>query len=177
MEPLVEPITFTCACCGKEITGLPDLSFDSPLAYPDLPEAEPSKRAKINDDICVIDEDSYFIRAICPIPIVSSDEFFAWGIWVSLSEENFERYVRTFDDSDQSKLGAMFGWLCNRIPSYPDTLHLQTTVEPQDDRQRPLVWINDANSDHPLYREQRQGMSRARLGEVYSTEICRGKSD
>jgi len=23
--------TFTCACCGKTVSGLPDLAFDAPL--------------------------------------------------------------------------------------------------------------------------------------------------
>ena len=172
----MEPFSFTCACCGKEVTELPDLSFASPLAYHELPEAERAERTEINDDFCVIDGDQRFIRAVCPIPIVGSDQIFAWGIWVSLSEENFARYAKTFDDNKQSSLGTMFGWLCNRIPAYPDTLHLQTTVDPQDDRQRPFVWINQANSDHLLYREQRKGITRARLGEIYGSQVCGGEA-
>jgi hypothetical protein len=93
-------------------------------------------------------------------------------VWVSLSDENFQKYNDSYGDDDQSKLGGMFGWLCNRIPVYPDTLHLQSTVMPRDGNQRPMVWINDAHADHPLYIDQREGITGERLGEIYGSEIC-----
>lgn len=166
------PITFTCACCGKAITGMPDIAFDAPDYYHGVPEAERGDRAKLDSDLCVVDDEHYFIRAVCPIPITGTDEQFSWGVWVSLSSENFARYAETFDRDDQSGLGEMFGWLCNSIAGYPSTLHLQTTVVPQDGNQRPLVWINDAHADHPLYGEQRDGVGRDRLGEFYAARVC-----
>jgi hypothetical protein len=169
-------ITFTCACCGKTVSGLPDLAFDAPLYYALIPEAERAARARLDADFCVIDgEDGEdrFIRAICPVPIRGTEEFFAWGVWVSLSVDSFERYRSSFEEPDQSKLGGMFGWLCNRLPPYPDTSQLQTSVILQDGRQRPLVWVNQAHDDHPLYIDQREGITTERLGEIYASEICK----
>ena len=170
----MKSLAFTCACCGREITALPDLAYDAPSHYSGLAEAERAKRATLDSDFCVIDGEDRFIRAVCPIPIIDSDEHFAWGVWVSLGAENFQRYARSFKDDDQSKLGSMFGWFCNRLPSYPETLSLQVTVVPQDTNQRPLVWINEVHADHPLYVEQRTGIALDHLGEIYAHEVCDG---
>lgn len=166
-------IRFTCACCGETISGMPDVAFDAPLHFHELPEAERSTRAKLNDDFCVIDGREHFIRAVCPVPLADGAEFFAWGVWVSLSAESFARYRDSFQDPEQSKIGGMFGWLCNRLPGYPETLHLETSVIPQDGGERPLVWLNQAHAAHPLYIEQRNGITAARLGEIYASQMCR----
>ncbi len=168
-------ISSTCACCGKEITGLPDVAFDAPHHYHVLSEAEKIDLAKLSSDFCVIEGSGQFIRAVCPLPIAGSQDFFAWGVWVSLSDENFQRYWDSFESDDQSRLGGMFGWLSNRIPGYPDSLNLQTTVVPEDGGQRPMVWINEADKDHPLYGEQRAGITLERLGEIYASQVCSGK--
>ena len=82
------------------------------------------------------------------------------------------RYSDTFESRDQSRLGAMFGWLNNRIPFYPETLNLQNSVVPQDGDQRPEVWISDEHRDHPLFIEQQEGMTLERLGEIHAGAIC-----
>lgn len=171
----MEPLTFRCSCCGREITGLPDLAYDAPAHYHDLPQAERSERARLGDDLCTIDSKDHrdhFVRGVLLLPVRGTDQTFGFGVWVSLSAENYRRYVATFDDEDQSKLGAMFGWFCNRIPYYPDTLNLQTTVVPQDGGARPQVWINKIHADHPLYAEQQSGLTKERLGEIYAGEVC-----
>lgn len=66
----------------------------------------------------------------------------------------------------------MFGWLCNRIPAYPDTLHLETRVFPQDGDQRPIIRISDVHANHPLYVEQRDGITVERLREIYADTLC-----
>ena len=130
-------LTFTCACCGKTVSGPPDLAFDAPLHYAQISEVGRAARARLDADFCVIDGADRFIRAVCPVPIRGTEEFFAWGVWVSLGEDSFERYRASFDDPDPSKLGGMFGWLCNRPPPYPDTSQLQTSVVLQDPASAP----------------------------------------
>ncbi|HEX9769267.1 MAG TPA: DUF2199 domain-containing protein [Kiloniellales bacterium] len=171
----MEPFTFRCSCCGREITGLPDLAYDAPAHYHDLPQAERSARARLGDDLCTIDNidnRDHFVRGVLLLPVQGTDQTFGFGVWVSLSAENYRRYVATFEDEDQSKLGAMFGWFCNRIPYYPDTLNLQSVVVPQDRRARPQVWISEVHANHPLYVEQRSGITKDRLGEIYGGEFC-----
>lgn len=170
----MEPFTFTCPCCGKAIVGLPDLGYEAPAFYSDLPEAERAQRATLTSDLCAVDDEFFFIRALCQVPIEAAEQDFGWGVWVSLSQENYRRYKESFHDSDQSNLGAMFGWFSNRLPDYPDTLSLQTTVVPQDGNQRPLVYINDVHADHPLFVEQREGISQAKLAKIYAENLCGG---
>jgi hypothetical protein len=170
-------VTFTCACCGKTVAGLPDLAFDAPVHYASLSEAARAARAQLDVDFCVIDGEDRFIRAVCPVPIRDTEAYFGFGVWVSLGADSFERYRASFEAPDQSKLGGMFGWLCNRLPPYPDTLNLQTTVVPQDGRRRPLVWINEAHDSHPLYIDQRAGITTERLGEIYAQEVCANRDN
>jgi hypothetical protein len=170
-------LSFTCACCGKTVSGLPDLAYDAPLHYDRLPEAERAERARLDADFCIIDGEDHFIRVVCPVPIRGTEAYFGWGVWVSLSVENFARYRGSFMEPDQSSLGGMFGWLCNRLPIYPDTLELQTSVLPQDGGQRPLVWINENHVDHPLYVDQREGITADRLGEIYASEVCENRDE
>ncbi len=173
----MDPVSFRCSCCGRVITGLPDLAYDAPLHYHQLSEAERSERARLTSDLCTIgagEGSDHFVRGVCLLPVAGSEETFGFGVWVSLSPENFRRYAETFENDDQSKLGAMFGWLCNSLPSYPETVNLQTTVVPQDGNARPEVWINQAHAEHPLYLEQRSGIARERLGEIYAREVCDG---
>lgn len=169
--------TFTCACCGKEIDGLPDLAFKTPDYYFAMSEQERAERAEMSDDFCVIDDTDRFIRVVCQVPIIGTEERLGWGVWVSLSEENFERYRETLRDNNQSELGGMFGWFSNRLPGYPDTLNLKTTVMPQDGNQRPLLWINSDHADHPLRIEQQDGIDPERLGEIYAQTVCDSGND
>lgn len=168
----MEPFTFTCPCCGEEVVGLPDSAYAEPAYAHAIPEAERAARVKLSSDFCIVDDEDFFIRAVCPVPVVGTAQDFGWGIWVSLSRENFQRYVDSFEDADQSKLGGMFGWFSNQLPHYPDTLSLQTSVLPQDNNQRPLVYINEAHQDHPLFAEQREGMAQDKLAKLYAEHLC-----
>ena len=168
----MEPFAFTCPCCGQEVVGIPELGYDAPLYYALLSEEERQQRAKLSSDFCSIDGEDFFIRAVCRVPVEGTDQDFGWGVWVSLSEENFRRYFDSYEDPDQSRLGGMFGWFSNELPGYPDTRNLQTTVVPQDGNLRPLVYINDVHADHPLFVEQREGISQAKLARIYAENLC-----
>lgn len=68
----VEGIRYTCATCGEEHEGLPDLAFDAPYYYGTVPEAEREGRAALTSDTCVIDDKDFFVRARLPIPILDT---------------------------------------------------------------------------------------------------------
>ena len=145
----MEPFTFTCPCCGEKVLGLPDVVHGAPDYYLSVPEAERENRCRLTSDFCSVDDEHFFIRALCRVPVIGGAHDFTWGIWVTLSKKDFYRYFDSYDDPNQSELGGMFGWLANQLRNYPDTLSLQTSVFPQDDNQRPLVYINDVHADHP----------------------------
>lgn len=148
------------------------MAYGAPDYYLSVPKTERAQRCKLTSDLCSVDDEHFFIRALCRLPIEGSEQEFGWGVWVSLSEQNFQRYFDSYDDPDQSKLGGMFGWFSNQLPDYPDTLSLQTTVVPQDSNQRPLVYISEVHQDHPLFIEQRRGISEAKLAKLYAENLC-----
>ena len=41
---------------------------------------------------------------------------FLWGVWVSLGQKSFDRYVETYDHPDTTD--SYFGWLCTYLPYY-----------------------------------------------------------
>ncbi len=148
-------IQYRCTTCKKMHKGLPDLGFASPHQYESLSKAE-RKLAKLSDDFCQIEEDR-FIRAVLDVPIVGTNESFGWGVWVSLSQQNFERYRELFHEEPPAAEGPYFGWLCNQVPSDPDTLNLKTRVHLRSAKHRPRIELEP--TDHPLVVHQREGIA------------------
>jgi len=153
-------IRYRCGSCSRIHEGLPDIVFDAPHYFYSVPEDERAERCHLTSDLCVIDEQDFFVRCLLEIPITGMDERFGWGIWCSLSEKNFRGYQATYDEPTQSQIGPFFGWFSSRLPSYGDTLLLRCEVRPQDGGARPCVTLEQ--SDHELAIEQRNGMAIAR---------------
>lgn len=148
-------MTYKCACCGEVHDELPDLSFDRPSYASDVPDSEFDKRVKLNEDLCVVDREFYFIRGVIQIPIRCSEQYLGFGVWVSLKKENFETYLNNYDTPD---IGPFFGWLSNEFKfGGKPTLNLKTMANFQGNGQRPLIELDE--SDHPLYIVQRDCIS------------------
>jgi hypothetical protein len=166
---MMDEIRFKCTVCGKEHEGLPDLAFDSPIYYGQLPEDERERRAVLTSDTCVIDEEDFFVRACLAIPIKGKGALFVWGVWVSLSKHNFLRYAGFLGKDPPSDEGPYFGWLSNRLPNYPDTLNLKTHLLLQSGRRRPQVELEP--TDHPLSAQQREGVELTELLAILGKEF------
>ena len=151
-------IVYRCTKCEKVHEGLPAIAYDAPLPYYELCEDDRVNNAMLTDDLCGIDGEHWFVRAVLEIPIVGHAETLEWGVWGSLSEANFNRYRETFDDDDQSKIGPMFSWFSSRLPGYPDTFNLRCRIVPRDDRQRPLIEFHPEDM-HTLVLDHRNGIS------------------
>lgn len=163
-----EEITWRCACCGDLQTGLPDLGFDRPGGFDWA--VRQGIETELTSDFCIIKHDTqtdYYVRGLMLLKLTFDlNRDLGLGLWTTLSEESFKRYVETFNSDRQGELGDMFGYLAHDLHGYSDTFGLHLTVEPQNDRNRPLLWLTDQASDHPLHRDQFEGMSASRLGEV-----------
>jgi hypothetical protein len=161
---------WTCAGCRNSHTGLFDLASDRPYHWgggaPRPNEELAGATSILTEDFCIQDGD-YFVRCVLQLPIVGGDgAYFGFGVWSTLSKANFERYVESFDDGAQGSLGPWFGWFCSRLKGYPDTVHLECSVHPQNERRRPLIELGPA--EHPLAAEQRQGITFDRVLELYA---------
>jgi hypothetical protein len=93
-------------------------------------------------------EPSRFVRGTIEIPIVDgsvpAEASFVIGAWASLSEASFDEVVEILERDDGSEAGPWFGWLSNRIPVYPDTLNLKTSVHYRAGL-RPVIEIEPAD--------------------------------
>jgi hypothetical protein len=159
---------FTCTCCGKVHEGSPSLAFSAPWHYSTLSEEQRSAMATIDSDLCTITHDEgtdYFVRCVLEISIDGVSEPFTWGVWVSLSEKSFKRYVETTDDPVEGEV--YFGWFCNQLTCYPETLSLPTDVLVQPRGKRPHLRLHRGGGDeHPLVRDQLNGISVTRAQEI-----------
>jgi len=157
---------FKCTSCADWHEGMPTYGADAPLHYYAVAAEERERRCSLGSDECVIDEKWFFVRGCLEIPVRGESEPFIWGLWVSLSRENFEQFLRYFAKSSRSHIGPFFGWLSAELPLYPSTENLKTRIHLRDDGLRPLIELEP--TDHPLAVEQREGISVDRVAEIYS---------
>jgi hypothetical protein len=161
--------SFKCSCCGKVHEGSPSFGFRAPDPYLEQPK-EVQEAGSLGSDLCrYTDEDGehFFIRVCLEVPIHGVSEPFMWGVWVSLSQKNFDRYVETYDHPDTSE--SYFGWLCNYFPYYKKTYALKTCVHPREAGERPFVVLE--KTDHPLSVDFHEGISVNRAQEIAETAM------
>ena len=100
---------------------------------------------------------------------VMQGETFRWGVWGSLSRANFEKLLEMDEDPKRTELPAMFSWLSNRVPEYPDTLNLKMYAHIQPVGIRPTFFLEP--SDHPLAQEYHHGISAERVKELMLRQV------
>ncbi len=158
---------FKCSCCGEFHEDLPlDYGARFPAYYFEVPAEEREERILVNDDICVVDNEFFFIRGCIEIPILEMDDYFVWGVWCSLSEKSFNRVMELSDAEDVENEPPFFGWLNTSLPIdvYPETLNLKTNVYLKNNNLRPFVQLQA--TEHPLAIEQQNGITIDRLHEI-----------
>jgi hypothetical protein len=160
--------SFVCSICGETHEGLAAWAYRRPDYWLGLSDEERSE-GKADNDLCKTADGHYFVRGVLELPLIDGPEpTFEFGVWGSLSEPNFWRYVETYNDPDQSKLGAMFSYLSNEVRGFPGSLSLHADLLPQDD-QRPFVRLHE--SDHPLAVAQRQGIAFIKILEIIHPDV------
>jgi hypothetical protein len=156
---------FVCGTCGKYHSELPmEFGVDAPFLYYNIPQEELESRCNLDSDLCSIDEQHFFIRGCLEIPVLDGNGPFAWGVWVSLSKENFKRTIELWEIDGREKELPYFGWLSTCVPLYANTLNLKTHVHTRVLGIRPFIELEP--TDHPLVIEQRKGITMARVKEI-----------
>jgi len=144
---------YFCHICGQTHTELPHIGSAAPFHWADEFAKDPN--SLLTEDLCIIKGQDFFIHGVIEIPVHDYEYAFGWGVWVSHKKENFEIYRQHFDTAD---IGPFFGWLCTKIDYYSEpTLNLKTMAHYQGGGLRPRIIMED--SPHPLYRQQRDGIS------------------
>ncbi|MER5935153.1 DUF2199 domain-containing protein [Streptomyces sp. NPDC002054] len=130
----------------------------------------------LSPDQCVIRAQHYFVKGLIEIPVIGSDEVFSWGVWVSLSCENFSRVADLWDRAGREDEKPHFAWLTTELPVYvPTTLNLKTHVHTRPVGERPYVELEP--TDHPLALEQRKGITLDRVREIAAAVLHSSDSD
>lgn len=169
-EPTAFDSTWRCATCGEEHHGLATVFGPlQPDPWASATDAQ-RERGEVNRDMCVLpieDTTHYFIRGELQLPVLdAANEPFAWSVWVSLSGPNMTKTVEHWDDPRRAALPPMFGWLCNWLLPYdPPTTNLAVNVHTRNPGTVPLIEL-DPTSDHPLAREQVDGITIHRVAEL-----------
>jgi len=165
---------YTCSCCGEYYDELPtSYGTAAPAYYEFAPPDEREKRFKLSEDLCVMDNEHYFIRGCVEIPIIGTTEEFLWGVWVSLSKANYLKVNECWNKSEL--LEPMIGWFSTALPCYPDTLNLKAKVHHRKDEFRPYIELEP--TDHPLAVEQRDGITIERVQHIAEQLCVNNKSD
>jgi hypothetical protein len=112
----------------------------------------------------VIDDETFFIRGHIVLPIIESIETFAWSVWCSLSRNSFVDCQTRWNDPARNG-DRYFGWLSTALPVYHDsTINIATNVVFREPGVVPMIQLHEC--DHPLYREQTNGITWDRVAEI-----------
>src|SRR4051794_2298098 len=139
-----------CASCDAEHVGMFDLAAFAPDFWSGAEAREPNSALRmdgdfLSEDFCVISGDSFFVRGILEIPVHGLAQKFGFSVWSTLSRTNFDLYIERFDGGDYAGLGPWTGWFSNSLVTFPETLNQPCWVNPQLDRQRPVITLDDAD--------------------------------
>ncbi|MBX7173702.1 MAG: DUF2199 domain-containing protein [Pyrinomonadaceae bacterium] len=157
---------FKCNTCDKIHQGVPTFGYEFPIYYLDVPENERSERCFLTSDTCVIDDKFFFVRGCVEIHVHGEEEPFIWGVWVSLSEKSFFRFQELYEVAERDEEPPFFGWLNTCFADYStEEENLKTNVYLRNNGIRPYIDIEPTN--HRLAVEQREGISKERLIEIY----------
>ncbi|RJS62751.1 DUF2199 domain-containing protein [Priestia filamentosa] len=160
-----EQVNYKNFNCHHSIAELPmSYGSDAPCHYYNTLERARENRFELYPEICVMDQQHFFVRGCLEIPVLDSKETFIWDVWVSLSEENFGRTIHLWEREEREQEPPYFGWLSTFIPGYPDTVNLKTNVHTRSIGRRPFIELEP--TDHPLAIEQREGISLERIAEI-----------
>lgn len=156
--------SFKCGSCDKLHEGSPSFACRAPDSF--LEQTDKVKEeGLLTNDLCIYtNEDGryYFIRTILEIPIHGVSEPFVWGVWASVSAENFFRYSENFDNNDVND--RYFAWFANYLPFYENTFGLRSFVRPRAGNERPVLKLQPCN--HQLYLDFKNGISIERAQEI-----------
>ena len=162
---------FSCKTCGGFHEEMPRLlGVAAPAAWTALPESA-RRRGHLTDDQCIIDDTWFFLLGRLELPVHDGGEPFTWMTWVSLSEDNFLRASELWQTRGREREPPYFAWIQSSLPYPVPTLNLKADLMTQPVGQRPKIFLQEV--DHPLWREQKHGISTERVQEIVESILHR----
>lgn len=156
---------YTCHCCGKHHDEIA-MSYvaDEPIYFQSMSPKEREQRVEGMHYLYVLDKEHFFVRGNIFLPVIDTDEVFAWGVWSTISRENFGIMIHHWETEGRENIvQPAFGYLSNPLP-YPDTMNLNMMIHTSPVGEFPYFELEPTN--HPLAIEQREGITMARVHEI-----------
>lgn len=151
-------LRYRCPDCRDIHDGLPDLCFALPDAIFELDAETREARALISSDLCVLDDNRYFIRCVLEVEIANHADVFAYGLWAEVAARDFNRYAVYYNTDAPANLSTFAGTVANRLPLTDETLALPCDIRlSNEEGMRPALTITDAS--HQLHGEQETGVA------------------
>jgi hypothetical protein len=158
-------VAFVCSVCGElHDERMLDVRMTLPDAIHALPEAERRERAWLAEDFAVLDERTFYVRGLLEIPVPELATRFAYGVWLEVDEPDFRFLLEHWDDPAQAGFHPVDARLANELAPYVATEGLIASLQPVSADLLPLAALHEI--DHPLYRDQRAGISSGRADEL-----------
>ncbi|MFZ5961556.1 DUF2199 domain-containing protein [Thalassococcus sp. BH17M4-6] len=158
-----------CPCCGQSFSGIFDIGFDHPDAWPygerlgdsgdDLTVGED----RLGSDLCRLGPQR-FVRCILPLPLRGSEEVFYFGVWASVAPEAFYAYLDASLGEEPAFEGCA-GLLENALPGFDLPALTPGILVPGGPGERPRLM---AQADTPLAKAQADGISFDDLLDIYA---------
>ena len=160
--------TFRCIRCEAEHS-LADieLSFDRPEAYFAIPPDKRARRTWNDEHFCVIWETErsprrHFLRVLLAIPIRGEKSAYCWGVWSEVAESAYAHAFNTWTHRKRDRTPPFPGQLANTLPGTEPTLGLPGLVHLGERGEIPRFTF-EADVDHPIAQQQREGVSREQV--------------
>ena len=160
---------FRCGSCEEEHDGLP-MAFhaEEPAAWAEASdELRDRQGSGLGGEDCVLGGERFFLRGLIEIPVHGSDEPLQWGVWVELAAASYARFGELWTVAGRESEPPHEGVVDTALPEtlYPRVRGLRARVHTRPVGVRPVIEIT---AEHPLAEEQRRGISRARLEQIWS---------
>jgi len=153
-----------CSMCGKvHPRNELEMSFRRPDVVAAFPEEQRKTDVKESDDLCVIKWERFFVRAVLPLLVKEWDGPYRIGVWVEVEKNAFDRIRDLWKDPAQGKAPPFLARIANEIPLLPHTNELPVLLQLTSPTDRADVIVPE--SEHPLHREQRLGITAHRANE------------
>ena len=153
-----------CSMCGEIHAEYPALTFAYPNSYYWLSEEQKKSALFMDSDFCTIeypDRTDRFIRVVLKQKIAKSSFYLEYGLWVSLSEEDYDDYLFNFGNENHETL--YFGWLSNALPDYQFEKGIPMDVKTKKGNQRPEIYPH-LEVKHPFVHDFYHGITKEEAG-------------
>ncbi|QOL80604.1 DUF2199 domain-containing protein [Pseudooceanicola spongiae] len=153
---------------GRSFSGLIDLGFDAPDAWPFGPLLEggadvlEAGEDRLSPELCRLGEDR-FLHAVLPIPVRGSDEVFFFAPWVQVAPTDFYAYIDSLTEGGPAFEGCE-GLIANALPGFEDDDAIACRLVPGGTGERPVAQIQT----DPLAQTQTDGISFDDLLDLYA---------